>query len=122
MIALARARVIDLVVPDMLSEELLRVLALKFNWESARLLELARTVQELAVEEPVAPATAKSVSGDPDDDRILASALDAGVDAIVTGSRRHLLPLGDRFGVRILTPQALIAELRTPPPLQSPAA
>jgi predicted nucleic acid-binding protein len=34
------------------------------------------------------------------------------VDVLVTGDRRHLLPLGEYCGVGILTPQAFLAELR----------
>ncbi|MGI8749554.1 MAG: hypothetical protein ACR2J6_03245 [Thermoleophilaceae bacterium] len=32
-------------------------------------------------------------------------------DILVTGDRRHLLPLGKHHGVRIITPQTLLAEL-----------
>jgi len=35
----------------------------------------------------------------------------AGVDVLVSGDRRHLLPVGEHQGIRILTPQALLAEL-----------
>jgi predicted nucleic acid-binding protein len=52
------------------------------------------------------------VTGDPGDDLILACAVQAGVDAVVSGDRRHLLPVGEHRGVRIVTPQALLAELR----------
>jgi hypothetical protein len=31
---------------------------------------------------------------------------------LVTGDRRHLLPLGEHHGVRALTPQAALADLR----------
>lgn len=48
----------------------------------------------------------------PDDDLILACAVKAGVEVPVSGDRRHLLPLGDHRGVRIITPQALLAELQ----------
>jgi predicted nucleic acid-binding protein len=48
---------------------------------------------------------------DPDDDLILACAEDAGVQIIVSGDRRHLLPIAEHRGVRIVTPQALLADL-----------
>lgn len=51
------------------------------------------------------------VSGDPADDAILASAVEAAADVLVTGDRKHLLPLGEHGGVRIMTPQALLSEL-----------
>jgi predicted nucleic acid-binding protein len=58
-------------------------------------------------EGPVEPAT-----GDPDDDLILARAVQADVEVLVLGDRKHLLPLGTHRGVRVLTPQGLLAELR----------
>jgi len=51
------------------------------------------------------------VSGDPDDDRILPSAASAGADILISGDRKHLLPLGQYRAVRIITPQAFLAEL-----------
>jgi uncharacterized protein len=61
----------------------------------------------------VAPAgTPEPVTGDPADDLILACAIEAEVEVLASGDRKHLLPVGERGGVRILTPQALLAELR----------
>lgn len=51
------------------------------------------------------------VTGDPADDAILACAAEAGADAVVSGDRRHVLPVGEHRGVRLITPQALLAEL-----------
>jgi uncharacterized protein len=58
------------------------------------------------------PGTPDAVSGDPADDLILACAIAAEVEVLVSGDRKHLLPVGKRGGVRIITPQALLAELR----------
>jgi predicted nucleic acid-binding protein len=41
----------------------------------------------------------------------LASALAARAQVLATGDRRHLLPHGTHHGLRILTPQAFLAEL-----------
>ena len=38
--------------------------------------------------------------------------IEAGVEALVSGDRRHLLPVGEYRGVRVVAPQALLAELR----------
>ena len=103
-------------IPDAVAEELLRVLAVKLGWERERLAELAHLLDEVGAESPAAPSRAEAVSGDPDDDRILACAVEAEVEVLVSGDRRHLLPLGEHRGVRILSPQALIAELRGPAP------
>ena len=44
-----------------------------------------------------------AVPGDPKDDMIVATAVAAKADYLVTGDRRHLLPLGAYQGVRILS-------------------
>jgi uncharacterized protein len=44
-----------------------------------------------------------AVPGDPDDDKVLECAVMAGATHIVTGDRRHLLPLGTFQGIPILT-------------------
>ena len=51
------------------------------------------------------------ITDDPDDDLILACAVDVKVQIVVSGDRRHLLPVGECRGVRIVSPQALPAEL-----------
>jgi predicted nucleic acid-binding protein len=48
------------------------------------------------------------VTHDPDDDEVLACALAAKANLIVSGDRQHLLPLGNHQGIDIVTPaQAL---------------
>jgi predicted nucleic acid-binding protein len=54
------------------------------------------------------------VTSDPDDNLILACAVQTDVEVLVSGDRRYLLPLGKHRGVRVLTPQGLLAELRAP--------
>ena len=112
MLALARAGVIELVVPDLVLEELVGILAGKFGFDREALRAQVALVDSIAAETALAPATAEPLTGDSEDDRILACAIATGVDVIVSGNRRHLLPLGESHGVRILTPQALLAELR----------
>ena len=94
--------------------ELFATLTLKLNIDekSARehlavLRELAELVQEAPSEAPA------SVTGHNADDRMLAAALAARAQILVTGDRKHLLPLESHQGVRILSPQALLAELST---------
>lgn len=43
------------------------------------------------------------IADDPDDDRVLECAVAAGAAYIVTGDRRHLLPLGSFRGIRIVS-------------------
>jgi putative PIN family toxin of toxin-antitoxin system len=50
------------------------------------------------------------VKADPDDDLLLATALAGGASVVVSGDRRHLLPLGEFGGVRIIDPAAFLIE------------
>lgn len=93
--------------------ELERILTEKLDFEPQRWREAEALLRELAVQAVRAPAGApEPVTGDPADDLILACAIEARVEVLASGDRKHLLPVGERGGVRILTPQALLAELR----------
>lgn len=104
---------LELVLPAPVMGELERILVEKLAFDSERWREVEVLLTGLAVESvPVPEGPIEPVTGDPDDDVILACAVSAGVEVLVSGDRRHLLPLGAHRGVRILTPQALLAELR----------
>jgi len=47
--------------------------------------------------------TLRVVNADPDDDKVLECAVVGGATHIVTGDRRHLLPLGSYRGIPIVT-------------------
>ena len=107
---------IELVVPELVLAELERVLTKKLGFSAEQVVAVRALLRQVATEEPEpAPAPAAAVAAlttDPADDAILACAVEAGVDVIATGDRKHLLPIGAHRGVRLLTPQALLAELR----------
>jgi len=104
---------LELVLPEPVVEELERILVEKLAFESEQWREVEVLLANLAVESVPAPkGSIEPVTGDPDDDLILACAVEAGVEVLVSGDRKHLLPLGTHRGVRVLTPQALLAELR----------
>jgi uncharacterized protein len=103
---------IDLVLAEPVLDELERVLTVKLGFEPQRVGEIVAFLDELAYARVGAPASAPaSISGDSDDDVILACGVDAGVQLIVSGDHKHLLPLREHCGIRIVTPQALLAEL-----------
>jgi uncharacterized protein len=103
---------IELVVAEPVLDELDRVLTAKLGFDAERVREIAALLCELAGEPIAAPTSApESITGDPDDDVILACGVNAEVQIIVSGDRKHLLPVVEHRGVRIVTPQALLAEL-----------
>ena len=102
-----------LVLAEPVLRELERVLRGKLRFEERRWVEVESVLVDLAEEVVAAPeAAVEAVTGDPDDDLVLACAVQAPVDVVVSGDRRHLLPVREHAGVRIVTPQALLAELR----------
>lgn len=92
--------------------ELERVLLVKFEYAPEQVDAARALFAQIAAEEPSPAQTVEAISGDPADDVILACAVEAGADALATGDRKHLLPIGSHRGVRLATPQALLAELR----------
>jgi predicted nucleic acid-binding protein len=93
--------------------ELGRILTGKMGFETEHWRGVEELLLELAIDLAPAPAAPpEAVTDDRDDDLILACAVRARVDALVSGDRRHLLPVGEHRGVRVITPQALLAELR----------
>jgi putative PIN family toxin of toxin-antitoxin system len=103
---------LELVLADPVLVELERVLRTKLGFERERVRAIRQFLVELAATRMSAPSEPpQAVSGDPDDDVILARAVAAGADVLVSGDRRHLLPVGVHRNVRIITPQTLLAEL-----------
>lgn len=103
---------IELVLPELVLEELQRVLTVKLGFDGERARAACDLLAGVAASQPGLASSAEPVTGDPVDDAILACAVEAGVDVLATGDRKHLLALGQHHGVRVLTPQAALAELR----------
>ncbi len=57
--------------------------------------------------------TLKAIAADPDDDKVLECAVTVGATHIVTGDRRHLVPLGNFQGIPILTAADFLAVATT---------
>jgi uncharacterized protein len=103
---------IELLIASPVIEELERVLTIKLGLDRQRVGEITALLSDLASSQLAPPPTTPaSVTGDPDDDLILACAVRGQVDVLVSGDRRHLLPVGEYEGVRIVTAQTLLAEL-----------
>lgn len=91
--------------------ELERVLKRKLGFSAKAWRETRAFLNDIATAKPPAAPSIEQATGDPADDVILATAIAANVDVLVSGDTRHLLPLGTHQGVRILRPQELLAEL-----------
>ena len=97
---------VQLVASMALLDELADVLARPFA--AQRLAMIGRTVRDVvadyvALVELVEPANVpRVVLGDVDDDQVIAAAVAARVDLIVSGDRRHLLPIGSHDGIAIV--------------------
>jgi predicted nucleic acid-binding protein len=64
----------------------------------------------------VAPATVpRAVPGDVDDDQVIAAAVAARADIIVSGDRKHLLPLGNYAGIPIIDPSEALHRIEKLP-------
>ena len=85
---------------------------LKLGFDDDRCAEARDLLDRIAPHRPSPPRVIEHVTRDPDDDEILACAVEASADVIVSGDRGHLLPHAKHRELRILAPQALLAELQ----------
>jgi putative PIN family toxin of toxin-antitoxin system len=98
---LVRRGVVELHVSLFILGEVERVLREKFGWED----KVGRAVAQIrrvagGVHNP--EESVGEIRDDPTDNRILECALVADADLIVTGDKKHLLPLGSFQGISIV--------------------
>ncbi len=100
----------DLYLSSFILEEAAGVLRRKFDWDEERASEALRTLSKAAT--VIYPRRLPEVIGEGHaDNRILECAVEASADYLVTGDRRHLLPLGEHRGVRILNAPRFLSAL-----------
>ena len=88
-------------------EEVAGVLTRKFGWDEERAAQ-AILVIEKAATVTYPPRLAEVIEGGHADNRVLECAVAAGADYLVTGDRRHLLPIEEHQGTSIVnSPQFL---------------
>jgi len=99
---LAEAGAIQLVISDDIKAEVARVLrGDKFAWPEPEIEKVLRQLSRFT--ERVQPTQRLDIiTSDPPDNRILECAEAGGVDYIVTGDKRHILPLGSHAGISIV--------------------
>lgn len=105
--AIQKSNSIEIYTSDILLEELKEVLLRPFS--AKRLALIGRTVEHILTNyietvDLVTPiATPRVIMNDTDDDHVIAAAVAARADFIVSGDR-HLLSLGTHQGIGIITP------------------
>lgn len=111
---LARSGVVEGVTCQALLDELAEKLQVKLNFSAAQTTD---TVVDLLsfLRLVTIPNTIKFVRADPQDDKVLECALEGGATHIVTGDRRHLLPLGSFRGISIVSAAVFIAQASASP-------
>lgn len=86
------------------------VLGRKFDWAEERSSEaLIALANAATVIEPT--PLPEAIAGDHPDNRVLECAAASEAEFLVTGDRRHLLPLGEYQGVRILNAPRFLSAL-----------
>ena len=109
-LSLARAGVLQLLSSEGILSEVERVMRRKFRWSQAEAGQLVEELRSLCTLVECDPCGVEFLP-DPDDAKVLACAVAGKVDVIVTGDRKHLLPLGRFRGVPIISPAELLDRL-----------
>src|SRR5260370_10281960 len=90
MLGMAQAGTMRIDISDAIMAELMRVLREDFAWDGYRLHFMQQRLLELEITKRVQPKQALKVIDDPDDDRILECAVEAGSEFIVTNDKAIL--------------------------------
>ncbi len=86
------------------------VLVRKFGWDEERRAQAIRVTENAAIViEPL--RLPEVIEGGHADNRVLECAVAARADYLVTGDRRHLLPIGEHQGTRIVNAPRFLSAL-----------
>lgn len=114
---MARAGIVSSVTCEEILSEFDEKLRLRFGYTDQQALLAVNELRGISRVVAIAHQL-KVVTADPDDDKIIECAVSGSASHIVTGDKRHLLPL-DRYGaIEIVTPADFVALTRSlsPPP------
>ena len=90
--------------------EVAGVLVRKFGWDEERTAQATLAIEDAAI--VIEPLTLPEViTGGHADNRVLECAVAANADYLVTGDRRHLLPIGEHQGTIIVNAPRFLSSL-----------
>jgi uncharacterized protein len=101
----------ELVLPEPVQAELRRILSEKLALDDGPIEAIFELLGELTLKSAKVPGRVEALSGDPDDDRIVAAAIATGAEILISGDTKHLLPLAQHRSLRIIRPQVFLAEI-----------
>ena len=105
----------ELYLSPFILEEVGAVLTRKFDWEEDRSLEAVRVLRDAAtIVEP--ERLTEVIEQGHADNLVLDCVAAAAAEYLVTGDRRHLLPLVEHRGARILNAPRFLSSLEAWPP------
>jgi len=94
---------IEVSISPFILTELERILSEKFEWRAEQIHRVLSRIKAKTI--LVHPKVKISAIKEKDDDnRILECAVEAKVDYVISGDRKHLLPLKEYQGIKILSP------------------
>ncbi len=106
-LALARSGLVEIFISPAIIRELRRVLFVGFHWTDHQVREAVAEVTALT--SLVRPKVKLSnILKDDDDHRILECAVSADAEFLVTGDKKHLLPIKTFREVRIVSPRKFL--------------
>jgi putative PIN family toxin of toxin-antitoxin system len=107
-VELARSGVVEAATCAELLDELSAKLQSKLSFTADQavdaIIDLMTFLRVIAI-----PGQLKAVAADPDDDKTLECAVMGGATHVVTGDRRHLLPIGSFQGIQIISAAEFLA-------------
>ena len=102
----------ELYLSPFILDEVAGVLGHKFEWSEERSAQALRALGDAAtVVEP--GRLPEVIGGGHADNRILECAVEVSADYLVTGDRRHLLPIGEHQGMRIVNAPRFLSALES---------
>ncbi|MBD3185016.1 putative toxin-antitoxin system toxin component, PIN family [Candidatus Poribacteria bacterium] len=93
----------DVYISSFILSELENILRGRFGWANENISKVLSIIEAKAIK--IQPKIRLSVIKEKDsDNRILECAVEARVDYLISGDKRHLLPLKEYSGVKLLSP------------------